>query len=292
MSGTELKTTYRHRLPVRVMHWINVVCLFVLLMSGLQIFVAHPALYWGMASTFAKPALSLTAKPGPGGQLQGVTQIGDLRFDTTGVLGASPNMAGVPSQRAFPTWATIPGARNLAQGRRWHFFFAWLFVINGLLFWLWSWRAKHLSHDLAPTRSDWRGFGKSVWDHMRFRHPTGIEATRYNILQKLAYLAVIFVFAPGIVLMGLAMSPHMDSVLGWMVDAVGGRQSARTWHFIIAFAFVAFILVHVFMVLVSGPINQLRSMITGSYRIHDEPAHPDPIHAELAATPKGADSEH
>jgi thiosulfate reductase cytochrome b subunit len=271
MSGTETRTTYRHRLPVRIMHWTNVFCLFALLMSGLQIFIAHPALYWGMDSTFTKPALSMTGKPGPGGELRGETQIGKLRFDTTGFLGVSKNMNGEPSKRAFPMWATIPGPRNLAEGRRWHFFFAWLFVINGLAYWLWSWRAKHLSQDLVPTRSDWRGIGKSIWDHMRFKHPTGIEATRYNILQKLAYLAVIFVFAPGIVLMGLAMSPHMDSVLGWMVDLVGGRQSARTWHFVIAFALVAFILIHVFMVIVSGPINQIRSMITGRYRIHDEP---------------------
>ncbi len=269
---TAIKTTYRHRLPVRIMHWINVACLFSLLMSGLQIFIAHPALYWGMDSDFARPALSLTGKPGADGKLRGETQIGTLRIDTTGVLGVSKNMAGAPSVRAFPTWATIPGGRNLAEGRRWHFFFAWLFVINGLAYWLWSWRARHFDRDLVPTRGDWRGIGKSIRDHLRFRHPTGVEATRYNVLQKLAYLAVIFLFAPGIVLMGLAMSPHLDPVLGWMIDLVGGRQSARTWHFIIAFAFVAFILVHVVMVLVSGPLNQIRSMITGRYHIHDEPA--------------------
>ena len=271
MSGAELKTTYRHRLPVRIMHWINAACIFVLLMSGLQIFNAHPALYWGNASLFSDPALSLTAKPGPDGQLRGETQAGGLRFDTTGVLGVSKNMSGEPGKRGFPMWATIPGPRNLAEGRRWHFFFAWLFVINGLAYWLWSWRAKHLSQDLAPTRGDWRGIGKSIRDHLRFRHPAGVEATRYNVLQKLAYLSVIFVFAPGIVLMGLAMSPQMDSVLGWMLELVGGRQSARTLHFIIAFAFVAFVLVHLFMVLVSGPVNQVRSMITGRYRVHDEP---------------------
>jgi len=272
MSVGELKTTYRHRLPVRIMHWLNVACLFALLMSGLQIFNAHPALYWGHASNFESPALAMTGKTGANGQLRGETRIGSFRFDTTGILGASPNMAGTTVKRGFPTWATIPGGRNLAEGRRWHFFFAWLFVINGLVYWLWSWRAKHLARDLAPTRADWRGIGQSIRDHLRFRHPTGIEATRYNVLQKLAYLAVIFIFAPGIVLMGLAMSPHMDSVLGWMIDLVGGRQSARTWHFIIAVAFVAFIAIHVFMVIVSGPVNQIRSMITGRYRIHDQPA--------------------
>lgn len=279
MSDGELKTTYRHRLPVRIMHWINVLCLFVLLMSGLQVFNAHPALYWGHDSTFSAPALSLTARTGMDGKLRGETQIGRLRLDSTGVFGVSADRSGAPSRRGFPMWSTIPGPRNLAEGRRWHFFFAWLFVINGLAYWLWSWRARHLSRDLVPTGGELRNIGQSIRDHLRFRHPTGAAATRYNVLQKLAYLAVIFIFGPGIVLMGLAMSPHLDSILGWMVDLVGGRQSARTIHFIIAFAFVAFIAVHVFMVLVSGPINQLRSMITGRYRSHDQ----------AAQTPSGAE---
>jgi thiosulfate reductase cytochrome b subunit len=265
------RSTYRHRLPVRIMHWTNVVCLFVLIGSGLQIFIAHPALYWGDISNFAKPALSLTGKPGSDGKLRGTTQVGSFRADTTGFLGVSRNLMGKDAVRAFPTWATIPGAKNLAQGRRWHFFFAWVFVINGALYWLWSWRARHLREDLLPTKPELRGIGASIVEHAKFRHPTGEAATRYNVLQKLAYLAVIFVLAPGVVLMGLAMSPHMDSVLGWMVDLVGGRQSARTWHFIIAFAFIGFILIHLFMVLVTGPVNQIRAMLTGNYRIHEDP---------------------
>jgi thiosulfate reductase cytochrome b subunit len=268
MAAAATRSTYRHRLPVRIMHWTNVVCLFVLIGSGLQIFIAHPALYWGHASTFERPALSLSGKRGADGVLHGTTQIGPLRFDSTGVLGVSDNMMGKPAARAFPTWATIPGGRNLAQGRRWHFFFAWVFVLNGLAYWLWSWRGKHLRDDLLPTKPELAGIGESIVEHAKFHHPTGEAATRYNVLQKLAYLVVIFVLAPGIVLMGLAMSPHMDSVLGWLVDLVGGRQSARTWHFVFCFAFVAFIAVHLFMVLVTGPLNQIRAMITGNYRIH------------------------
>jgi thiosulfate reductase cytochrome b subunit len=276
MAGAT-RSTYRHRLPVRIMHWTNVVCLFVLIGSGLQIFIAHPALYWGDISDFANPALSLTGKRGPDGQLRGTTQVGSFRADTTGFLGVSDNLMGKPAVRAFPTWATIPGAKNLAQGRRWHFFFAWLFVINGALYWLWSWRARHLREDLLPTRPELRGIGASIVEHAKFRHPTGEAATRYNVLQKLAYLAVIYVLAPGVVLMGLAMSPTMDSVLGWMVDLVGGRQSARTWHFIICMAFIAFIAVHLFMVLATGPVNQIRAMLTGRYRIHEQakPEAPD-----------------
>jgi len=270
----EGRLSYRHRLPVRIMHWTNVVCLFVLIGSGLQIFLAHPALYWGDAANFAKPAASMIGHYLPGGELRGITQVGSHRFDTTGFLGASDDMMGKRVKRAFPTWATIPGARNLAQGRRWHFFFAWLFVINGLAYWLWSWRARHLREDLLPTKPELRGIGDSIIEHAKFKHPTGEAALRYNVLQKLAYLTVIFVLAPGIVLMGLAMSPHMDSVLGWMVDLVGGRQSARTIHFIFCFAFIAFIAIHLFMVLVTGPFNQIRAMITGRYRVHDAPEAP------------------
>ncbi|MEO6102566.1 MAG: cytochrome b/b6 domain-containing protein [Pseudoxanthomonas sp.] len=271
MSAARGELTYRHRLPVRIMHWINVICLVALFMSGLQIFNAHPALYWGQDSRFDQPALALKAMRAPNGEIRGITQVGSFRADTTGVLGASKNQSGVIQARGFPAWATIPGPRSLADGRSWHFFFVWLFVINGLAFWLWTWRSRHFRQDLAPSGTELRGIGHSIGQHLRFKHPTGVEAARYNVLQKLAYLAVIFVFGPGIVLMGLAMSPHLDSVLGWMVDLVGGRQSARTWHFIIAFSLLAFVLVHVFMVLVSGPLNQLRSMITGRYRIPPDP---------------------
>lgn len=274
MSEGDARVIYRHRLPVRLMHWINVVCLFVLLMSGLQVFNAHPALYWGEYSDFRSPWLALTAVPSADGRLRGDAKVGGLHVGTTGVLGVSAHpFTGKPSARGFPSWATIPGYRSLADGRRWHFFFAWLFVVNGAGYLLWSWRSRHLGRDLWPTRADWRGMGRSIVEHLKFRHPTGEAATRYNILQKLAYLGVVLVLGPGVVLMGLAMSPHMDSVLSWLVDLVGGRQSARTIHFLIAMAFVGFILIHLFMVLVTGPFNQLRAMITGRYKIHEEARH-------------------
>jgi thiosulfate reductase cytochrome b subunit len=272
MARAQGELVRRHRLPVRLAHWINVGCLFVLLLSGLQIFNAHPALYWGDISRFDQPAFALQARTAADGSLRGITVIGARQFDTTGVLGVSRNLAGKTVARGFPKWLTIPGAKDLAQGRRWHFFFAWVFVINGAFYLLWSWRSRHLARDLAPSGAELRGIGASVREHLRFRHPVGEAALRYNVLQKLAYLVVLFVLLPGIVLMGLAMSPTMDSVLGWLVDLVGGRQSARTWHFILALLLVAFVAVHVLMVLVSGPLNQLRGMVTGRYRMPPEPA--------------------
>lgn len=278
MGDEPVRSTYRHRLPVRLTHWINVLCLFVLLMSGMQIFNAHPALYWGNISTFDRPWLAMQAFGDGHGGLRGITTVGGHRFDTTGVLGASRDLRGRLVPLGFPKWATIPSERVLSQGRRWHFFFAWIFVLNGLAFLGWAFASGHLRRDLWPTGADWRGIGHSVIEHLRFRHPTGEAATRYNILQKLAYLAVILVLLPGVVLMGLAMSPHMDSVLGWLVDLVGGRQSARTLHFLCAAGLVAFVAIHVFMVVVTGPLNQLRAMVTGRYDIHDE-APPAPTEA-------------
>lgn len=260
------RTIYRHTLPIRLMHWINVLAMFVLLLSGLQIFNAHPALYWGNTSDFDRPVLALGAFQTPEGELRGQTTLVGHAFDTTGVLGAS-KVNGELQPRAFPTWLTIPGPQWLAMARRWHFFFAWLFVLNGLAYVGYSLIGPHFRRDLKPTGTDWRGIGRSIVDHALLRHPKGEAAARYNVLQKLAYLIVAFVLGPLIVLMGLAMSPRMATVLGWVLDLVGGRQSARTIHFIIAAFFVAFLLVHLFEVLVSGAANEIRSIVTGRFRI-------------------------
>jgi len=267
---------YRRRLPVRLMHWINVLCLVVLLGSGLQIFNAHPALYWGDQSNFNDPWVKLGARPSAQ-SLRGETRIGGARFDTTGVLGTSREADGKLHARGFPSWATIPALKNLAIGRDWHFTFAWIFLVNGTLYLLWSFASRHFSRDLLPDRAELRSIGRSFVQHLRFRHPKGEEATRYNVLQKLAYLVAILVLGPGIVLMGLAMSPYLGPSLDWMVQAVGGRQSARTWHFLAALGLVLFALVHVFEVLVTGFWNNLRSMITGRYVVPvEEVGHAQP----------------
>jgi len=226
---------YRHALIVRITHWVNATALAILLMSGLQIFNAHPALYWGKSSY-------------------------------TGAL------AFFQLAHGFPSWMTLPGGRWLAMGRRWHLFFAWIFVINGLIYVAYSIVNRHLSRDLNPTRSDWRSIGRSVIDHLRLRHPMGEASRHYNILQKLAYLFVIFGLLPFVILMGWALSPRLDTVIPGWVDIVGGRQSARTLHFIAAWTLVGFVLVHVFEVVITGLFNNLRSMITGRYVVENEHA--------------------
>ncbi|MGC1458415.1 MAG: cytochrome b/b6 domain-containing protein [Steroidobacteraceae bacterium] len=262
----------RHPWPIRVMHWINVLAVSILLMSGLQIFNADPMLNWGKSSYNGRPPLlQLDAEQAPDGKLMGTTELFGKSYHTTGFLGASKEGGGELTERGFPSWLTIPSTQDLAMGRRWHFSFAWLFVLNGIAYVIYSVWTRHLPRDLVPTHRDWRSIGRSFLDHLRFKHPRGEDAKHYNVLQKLAYLALIFGVLPLLILMGLAMSPRLDSAWAGWVDVVGGRQSARTLHFLGATLMVVFVLIHVFEVLISGLWNNLRSMISGSYEI-DSPA--------------------
>lgn len=257
---------YRHSLLVRITHWINLPCLIILLLSGFGIFNGWPALYWGIRTNFSQPLLAMYAVEDRSGRTQGITELFGHRFITTGWFGLSHGMHGVPIERGFPAWATLPAPLSLAMARRWHFFFAWIFVINGVVYALASLLGGHLRRGLIPSRQQLRGIGRSIWDHARLRFPKGNEARQYNILQKLSYLIVVFGLGPLAVLTGLAMSPWLDAAYPPLVEVFGGRQSARTLHFVIAFAFLAFALVHIAMVLLSGAWNNLRAMVTGWYR--------------------------
>jgi thiosulfate reductase cytochrome b subunit len=261
---------YRHTLPTRLMHWTNAVVLLVMLMSGLQIFNAHPSLYLGTSSDFDHPALSLSATQTYDGTYKGVTQIGHWHFSTTGLLGAS-EQEGHTVPRGFPSWATIPAdSPNLALGRLWHFAFAWLFVINGAIFVAYAFLSGRFRRDLLPMGNDLRHLPQEILDHARLRFAKGEAAKRYNALQKLTYFLVIFGLGPLVLLTGLTMSPTMDSAFPFLLWVFGGRQTARTIHFICAFSFVGFFLIHIVMVVLSGTWNNLRSMITGRYAIDSE----------------------
>ena len=227
------RIAYRHRLPTRLWHWVNALTVFVMLMSGLMIFNAHPHLYWGKyGANFDHPWLSFHGRPIPG-------------------------------------WATIPSTYNLAAARRWHLAFAWLLVPGLAFFVLTSILNRHAQKDLRPSRDELRlsHIWRDVREHAQLKFPTGDRALKYNILQKFSYVAVIFAFLPLMVLTGLAMSPAMDATWPWLLDLLGGRQSARSIHFLVAMMLLAFITVHLVMVVLAGPINEIGSMITGRFRI-------------------------
>lgn len=263
------RVIYRHTLVVRITHWVNVICLAILLMSGLQIFNAHPALYWGNRSSFDQPLLALTAHEDAGGSVvKGLTTIFGKSFATTGVLGASRDENGELAERGFPRWITIPSYQDLATGRRWHFFFAWLLVLNGVVYVANLVVRRHLN-DFLPSGRELRSIPESIREHLRLRFPKGDAALRYNVLQKLAYLSVLIAL-PILVLAGLTMSPALDAAFPWLVSLFGGRQSARTIHFLVAFYLVGFVIIHIVMVLISGFLNNMISMITGRYAIEED----------------------
>ena len=256
---------HRHTRVVRITHWINVICLLFLLLSGLQIFNAHPMLYWGKAGADADtPFVSLGAVYDSHHALKGVTQIGPLKLTTTGVLGVSHGEI-----RGYPSWLTLPASRNLSVGRRWHFFMAWIFAINGLVYLVSNAINGHLSRDLAPTGAQLRPshIWQNIVDHVKLKHPVGEDAKHYNILQKRAYLGVLLLLI-AMVLTGLTMSPGVDAFAPVLLALFGGRQSARTLHWICANLIVLFVIVHVIEVFLAGVVNEVGSMVTGRYTIH------------------------
>ena len=258
---------YRHDIVVRITHWVNVVSFIVLLLSGLQILCSHPALYWGEDSRFANPAVAIETVTSEDGESRGAIRAFGRSFDTTGFLGASRDADGQMSGRAVPAWATLPSFLDLGAGRRWHFFFAWLFALNGFLYVMQGLVSGRFRRMMVPRAAELKTIGHSIVEHARLRFPHGEEARQYNVLQKLSYLPVIFGLLPLMVVTGLAMSPTMDARFHLLTELFGGRQSARFVHFLSASGLVLFLVVHVLMVVLAGPINELRSMITGWFAI-------------------------
>ena len=220
----------RHGISTRIWHWLNLICVVVLFMSGLTISNAHRHLYWGDWG-FAKSHAWLI----------------------------------VPR---FPDWMTIPGYYSLAVARDWHILMAWPFALGLLFMWIAMLVNRHFTRDIATTADEWQpqAIAHDIREHLKlnFEHAGG----KYNFLQKLAYGLVLGIFLPMMVFTGIAISPGMEPTFGWLVEILGGRQSARSLHFIFAFAIFAFFVVHLALVLLSGPVRQIREMITGG-RIYE-----------------------
>lgn len=230
VSGAPTSTVYRHPVGVRVCHWINVVCVAYLAVSGMAILLDYPELYWGKDGYVGEPTF--------------------LKMSELGIV--------------------REGNRN--WGRNMHFLFAWIFAINGLVYLVWNISKRGLIGKILPSLEQlrWCHLWSSIRDHALLRHPTGEAARHYNVLQKLAYSAVLFIVCPMIVVTGLAQSPGLTSVVPDLISVFGGRQTARTLHFVFGAILMLFALVHVFEVLISGAVNQLRSMITGNFVLPKE----------------------
>lgn len=171
-----------------------------------------------------------------------------------------------------PAALTLPLEPNFDHtgwGRGLHFLFAWVLVLNGVVYLLCGLINGHFRRQMLPKRAELSGghLWHEIREHLRFAKPTG-EATRhYNVLQKVAYLVVVFVLLPLMLLTGLTMSPAVTAAFPELFTLFGGRQSARTIHFIVAGALALFLFIHLVQIFVVGFVNEMRSMISGKFHI-------------------------
>lgn len=232
-----VQTSYpvrRHGLATRIWHWINALSVIVLIASGLMISNAHPRLYWGH-------------------------------------YGANFDAAWLELPR-FPWWATLPSSYSLSGARHWHLFFALVLAFGLLAFMAVSLINRHFARDLRIRRRDLHpgALATDLRAHLALRFHDPHDPRAYNVFQKLSYAAVIFVLTPLLIFTGLALSPGMDAAWPWLVDLFGGRQSARSLHFLAMAALTLFTVVHLTLVILAGPINEVRSMVTGWWRALEE----------------------
>ena len=233
MASASNPETPRHSALVRVTHWLTLIAFLALLITGVEILISHPRFYWG----------------------------------ETGNVNTTPLFTiPIPSSRdTVPTgYKTVLPDQN-GWSRYLHFQSAWLIVLTGLIYViaiLWS---GHLRKNLVPARSDrtWRAYRDVCTSYLRRAPPQKSEAHTYNVAQRSAYLAVIFILFPLVIVTGLALSPAFNSAVPFVVNALGGRQSARTLHFFVSGALFLFLIVHVAMVIHAGFTNRVRAMITG-----------------------------
>lgn len=223
----------RHSLLVRTTHWLITLAFLALLITGLEIVVSHPRFYWG--------------------------EVGNVN---TTPLFKIP----IPSSRNLvPTGYNYVLPDQNGWSRYLHFQSAWVLVLVALLYGIASLFNGHFRRNLLPALSDVspKRLASSIVEHLRFKRPSAEEAWSYNVLQRFAYLLVIFFLFPMIIWTGLAMSPSFVSAVPFAVDVLGGQQSARTLHFFLTWALVLFLMVHVFMIFLAGFRSRMRAMITG-----------------------------
>lgn len=176
---------------------------------------------------------------------------------------------GTPSLFDLPLPTMLGGPSG--WGRSLHFLSAWIAVLMGLLYAVSGLVTQHFRTQLLPAPGDlsWRSLSASMRDHLRFERP--LEEDSYNVLQRISYLAVIFVFFPLMIVTGLAMSPVITSVIPQIVIVFGGHQSARTIHFFLGDLLILFLVVHIAMVIVAGFSRRVGAMITGRAAAGKEP---------------------
>ena len=226
---------HRHTANARICHWIMAISFFYLLYSGIMIFLHFPELYWGKVGFQGYPAI--------------------FKLEEWGI-----------------SWERAEELGDRRWGRNYHYTFAWVFVINGLIYLFWNGWQKKFYMKMLPTRQELSipHLKSEAKRHMKFRAPKGSAAAKYNVLQKLTYIIVLFILFPFMIISGFAQMPAFTAISPELIDFFGGRQTARTLHVVCSLLLVLFVVVHLVQMVVAGALNQLRGMIIGKYKITQE----------------------
>jgi DMSO/TMAO reductase YedYZ molybdopterin-dependent catalytic subunit/thiosulfate reductase cytochrome b subunit len=229
---------------IRWTHFANLFFLFLLMRSGLSILMDHPRLYWNNDCTPGSEWLRFTPIDVPKDRLW--TAKDDARY-------ISPLIA-------LPGYKHTPG-----MGRSWHFITDYGFILVGviyvaMLFVSGQWpRLIPTSWTIVPAA--WDTLVHYVTFHFPIE-PNGYYA--YNALQQFGYFGVVFIMAPLSILTGIAMSPAIDSAFPWYPRIFGGRQGGRSIHFLLLCGYIAFTIVHVSLVLLTGAQRNFNHIVLGT----------------------------
>jgi thiosulfate reductase cytochrome b subunit len=223
----------RHPGFVRVTHWLTTLAFIALLVSGVEVLLSHPRFYWGETGNVEETPLFII--PVPASRSTVPTGYGYVLPDQNG-------------------WS-----------RYLHFQSAWLLAFTGLAYLVAGLRSGHFRRNLVPSSTElaWPAVRRAIAEHLRFRPASAADPWSYNLLQRVAYLLVIFVLVPAVIWTGLAMSPGFTAVWPSTVTLLGGKQSARTLHFAVSVALILFLFVHLAMLVLAGFTVRVRAMITG-----------------------------
>ena len=226
-------------LGIRLTHAFNIVFLTLLIRSGIEILGGHPMLYFNDDCR-------------PGSEW--------IRF-TSKRMFRNQRWTAEDEKQAYTPWLALPGRDNLGLGRFWHFVAVLGWLLTGLIY-LAALGLDNQWQRLVPTA--WTVFPQA-WDaalaYLRLDLP--LSGHPYNALQQLTYFSVVFLLTPLQILTGLAMSPALAGRFPWFPQLFGGRQAARSVHFLGLIAFVAFTVHHVALVIAHGFGGGLASIVLG-----------------------------
>lgn len=226
----------RHTGVVRATHWITFLAFLALVITGFGIVISHPRFYWG--------------------------EVGNVNTKPLFVLPIPASRETVPTGYKY----VVPDQNG--WGRYLHFEAAWVTLLAGLIYGVYGLASGHFRKNLLPDRRDWNwpAYRERIAKYLRRSPPDRGEESSYNVLQRTAYIVVIFGLFPLMFWTGLAMSPSFTAAFPWTAALLGGRQSARTIHFFVTWLLLLFLFVHVAMVVLSGFRSRMQGMITGKNR--------------------------